>query len=72
MNLVLRIISAVVLLPLVLALVHKGGWYIFGFMTVASAICLYEYGGIVAKDDVPSRVFLIVVGDRRRHRCQRR
>lgn len=62
MNLVLRIISAVVLLPLVLFLLHRGGTYTLAFMWVTSTICLLEYTGIVAKDDAPSRALALVTG----------
>lgn len=62
MNLVLRVLSALVLLPVVLTLVHLGGWYFYGFLVVASSLCLWEYAGIVARDDAPARFFFVVVG----------
>lgn len=62
MNLLLRVVSALVLLPVVLTLAHHGGWYIFGLCAVASVLTLLEYSGIVAKDDPPARVCLVIVG----------
>jgi phosphatidate cytidylyltransferase len=62
MNLFLRVASALVLLPVVLALAHQGGWYFYGFCAVASVMTLLEYGGIVAKEDSPARLFFVVVG----------
>lgn len=62
MNLFLRVISAVVLLPVVLVLIHLGGRFMFGLVLVASAICLFEYGGIVSQKDRTARWTLVVVG----------
>ena len=62
MNLVLRIGSAVLLLPIVLWLLYMGGWYTNGLITFVSVVGLYEYGKIVAKDDVFGRALLVVVG----------
>ncbi len=61
MNLVLRVLSALVLLPVVLVLAHLGGWYFYGFLVVASSLCHYEYAGIVTRDDAPARFFFVVV-----------
>lgn len=62
MNLVLRVLSALVLLPVVLSLAHLGGWYFYAFLVVASSLCLIEYGGMVAHDDRAARVFFVLVG----------
>lgn len=62
MNLALRVLSALVLLPVVLSLAHLGGWYFYGFLVVAGTLCLYEYGGIVSADDAPARTFFVVTG----------
>ena len=57
MNLVLRVLSALVLLPVVLSLAHLGGWYFYGFLVVSAGLCHHEYAGMVARDDSPARVF---------------
>jgi phosphatidate cytidylyltransferase len=61
-NLVLRIGSAVLLLPLVLWILFQGGWWAKGLIQCVSIVCLYEYGAIVAKQDLLGRALLIVVG----------
>jgi phosphatidate cytidylyltransferase len=61
-NLVLRIGSAVLLLPIVIWLLYQGGWFVKGLLVFVSVVGLYEYGKIVAKDDVLGRVLLILVG----------
>jgi phosphatidate cytidylyltransferase len=61
-NLALRVISAVVLLPIVLAIVHVGGWYIYGLCLLACGITLWEYGGIVSQQDGAARLALVAVG----------
>ena len=43
MNLLSRIVVAVVALPIVLGLVYLGGWWLFGIAAVAAAIALHEY-----------------------------
>ncbi len=48
-NLLLRVVSAVVLLPVVLVLLHLGGWWSAGLMAGAAAICASEYFLIVHK-----------------------
>ena len=62
MNLLLRVISAVVLLPVVLVLIHLGGDFTFGLLAVAGAICLYEYGSIVARGDKIARATFVLIG----------
>lgn len=62
MNLVLRIGSAVVLLPIVLLLLWLGGWWTKGLLLVVALIGLYEYGKIVARDDRFGRALLLLVG----------
>jgi phosphatidate cytidylyltransferase len=42
-NLVVRIASAAVLLPLVLWLLYQGGYWTAGLLALASALCAYEY-----------------------------
>jgi len=61
-NLALRVISALVLLPVVVALVHLGGGFLLGLLVFASAVTLFEYGGIVSGGDTPARIALVVVG----------
>jgi phosphatidate cytidylyltransferase len=48
-NLALRIASAAVLLPAVLWLLHRGGYWSGGLIGVAAGLCAYEYYGIVFK-----------------------
>lgn len=62
MNLLLRVVSAAVLLPLVLALIHLGGWFFYGLILTAAAICFFEYGGIVSRDDPMARGALVITG----------
>jgi phosphatidate cytidylyltransferase len=42
-NLVVRIVTAIVLLPLVLVLLVLGGWWTAGLVAVAAAACALEY-----------------------------
>ncbi len=48
-NLLWRVISAVVLLPAVLFLLYKGGWYTGFLLGGAAGICAHEYFTIVHK-----------------------
>jgi phosphatidate cytidylyltransferase len=52
-NLLLRVLSAVVLLPVVLFLLAKGGFYTAGLLGAAAAACTYEYLSITLKKLVP-------------------
>ena len=61
-NLVLRIISAAVLLPPVIAAFIAGGWWLRGLVLFAATVGLWEYGRIVAKDSTRDRVALMIVG----------
>jgi phosphatidate cytidylyltransferase len=61
-NLVLRIGSAVVLLPVALWFLYQGGWWAKGLIQVVAIGCLYEYGAIVAKQDLLGRALLILCG----------
>lgn len=51
MNLLLRVATAAVLLPLVLWIIWLGQWPLFGLIFVATAIILYEYFQMWAKGD---------------------
>jgi phosphatidate cytidylyltransferase len=62
MNLLLRVLSAVILLPIVLVLLHLGGVYTFGLLVVVAGICFLEYGNIVMPRDLPSRAVLTLMG----------
>jgi phosphatidate cytidylyltransferase len=46
-NLVARVVSALVLLPLVLWLIGRGGYFTSGLITVVAAACAFEYFSIV-------------------------
>ena len=48
-NLAVRIVSAAVLLPAVLWLLHRGGYWSAGLIGVAAGLCAFEYYGIVFK-----------------------
>jgi phosphatidate cytidylyltransferase len=48
-NLLLRIGSAIVLLPLVLFLLYKGGWWTAGLLSFGAAACAGEYIAITLK-----------------------
>ena len=48
-NLALRIASALVLLPVVLFLLFQGGYWTAGLLSVAAALCAYEYLTITLK-----------------------
>jgi len=61
-NLLLRVTSAVVALPLLAAIIAAGGWWIYGFMIVAGVVCFTEYGSIVASDDAFARRLLVLTG----------
>ena len=61
-NLALRIASAAVLLPVVVFVIHTGGWWVFGLLLAAGAIVLNEYGRIVSGDDAIPRLMLVGLG----------
>lgn len=46
-NMVLRLATALVLLPGVLALLYRGGWWCGAMLAVAAGVCTSEYIGIV-------------------------
>jgi phosphatidate cytidylyltransferase len=48
-NLLLRVLSAVVLLPVVLYLLSQGGFFTAGLLGAAAAACTYEYLAITLK-----------------------
>jgi len=53
MNLLLRVITAVVLLPLVIWVIWTGGWPMFAVIGVATTLMLSEYFRMWAGDDLP-------------------
>jgi phosphatidate cytidylyltransferase len=61
-NLVLRVLSALFLLPPVIAAFVVGGWWLKGLILLAALVCFWEYGSIVAKDEPRSRWALLLVG----------
>lgn len=61
-NLALRLLSAAALLPPVIAAFIFGGWWLKGLILVVACICLWEYGSIVAKVELRSRIALMIVG----------
>ncbi len=61
-NLVLRLVSAAILLPLVIACFYFGGWWLMGLAVLASGAGFFEYGAVVAKGDALARALLLVTG----------
>jgi CDP-diglyceride synthetase len=61
-NLVQRLLSAVFLLPPVIAAFVAGGWWLKGLIIACALVCFWEYGSIVAKDEPRSRWALMLVG----------
>ena len=62
MNLLLRILSVAVLLPIVLAAIHYGGLAFYGLLTVAVAIALYEGLALVLPDLEERRIQTLILG----------
>ena len=60
-NLVVRVLTTLILLPLVLLIVHLGGWYLFVLLLAGGAIAINEYGGIVSSEDRTARLFYLAV-----------
>jgi phosphatidate cytidylyltransferase len=58
-NLLLRVVSAVVLLPIVLALLYRGGYWAGALLGVAAAICVHEYITITLKTLSPVGWFAV-------------
>lgn len=52
-NLLIRVISALVLLPAVLYLLYLGGWWTAGLLGFAAGACAYEYATITLKTFTP-------------------
>jgi phosphatidate cytidylyltransferase len=61
-NLLQRVLSALVLLPVIIFLLVLGGWYTRGLILVVTAIAMWEYGRIVVRQDLLLRGLLIVCG----------
>lgn len=61
-NLVLRLLSAAILLPLVIGFFHFGGVWLKGLALVTAAACFFEYGAVVARTDALARVLLFITG----------
>jgi len=59
-NLVVRIVTAVVLLPVVLVLLALGGWWCAGLVSVAAAGCAGEYAWITQRRVGPAAVLSVV------------
>jgi phosphatidate cytidylyltransferase len=60
-NLIVRIVSAVILLPVVLYLLWRGGTWTAGLLAVASAACAGEYLSIVEKKLGPAQWVAVAV-----------
>jgi phosphatidate cytidylyltransferase len=61
-NLILRVASALLLLPLALWGFHVGGDVTRALLTAVCAICLFEYTTIVSPTDAPPRWLTLVAG----------
>jgi phosphatidate cytidylyltransferase len=59
-NLLVRIASAVVLLPLVLLLLGLGGWWCAALVAFAAGACALEYERITVRDVGPAQVLAVV------------
>lgn len=62
MNLLLRVLTAVVLLPLVLWLIWLGSWPLFGLVLFATTVVLFEYFRMWADRDWPMIATGMVLG----------
>lgn len=60
-NLVIRIVSALILLPIVVWLVWRGGWWFAGLVAFAAGACASEYSLIVFRR-IPPMGWVAVVG----------
>jgi len=60
-NLIVRVGSALVLLPGVLYLMYLGGYWTAGLLAFAAAACTYEYLGIVLKSSSPITWFTVAM-----------
>ncbi|MDP2345699.1 MAG: phosphatidate cytidylyltransferase [Deltaproteobacteria bacterium] len=61
-NLILRVLSAAVLLPVVIAFFHFGDWWLKGLALATAAVCFFEYGAVVVKNDALARILLFLTG----------
>lgn len=61
-NLVKRLLSAAVMLPLVIATFHFGGYWLKGLALFTAGACFYEYGAVVAPKDPLARMVLFLSG----------
>jgi phosphatidate cytidylyltransferase len=61
-NMIVRITTTVVAIPLIVAIVAAGGWWIYGALVVVGALVFWEYGSVVSQDDAFARNLLVVVG----------
>lgn len=61
-NLLQRIASALVLLPVVVWAIAQGGWWLFAFVLFAGIVCFYEYGGVTGARDALARPLALTVG----------
>lgn len=61
-NMIVRITTTLVAIPIVVGVVAAGGWWIYGALLVVGALVLYEYGSVVSQDDGFARALLLVVG----------
>ena len=59
-NLVVRIVTAVVLLPAVLALLAAGGWWTAGLVAIAAGACALEYELITQHKLGPAEVLAVL------------
>lgn len=58
----LRVVSALVALPFVLAAIWFGGWWFAGLVIAASAVCVFEFMAMVIPTDRPAQIAFTIVG----------
>jgi phosphatidate cytidylyltransferase len=61
-NMIIRVTTTVVAIPIIVGIVAAGGWWIYGALVGIGALVFYEYGSVVSHDDRFARGLLLVVG----------
>lgn len=61
-NLIQRIASALVLLPIVVWAIAQGGWWLYAFVLISGIVCFWEYGGVTGAKDSLARPLAMTIG----------
>ncbi len=61
MNLLLRVIVALIFIPIIIFSIIKGGYFMDAFLTVIALGSIYEYRKIVGKDVFPATIIIFVL-----------